>query len=144
MPLVTRPIYAYGAVAISAVAVMHLLIAGVLATSRRADYGIAVTAYLLAFDGLWMVAVVGLIVSAVMAIYGLRTRRFVGLARLAWFVPQQAMMTIVVFGVLRAVYLGHYADQVVRGSEGIFVDQLPVLTLFYVHASGIWRRARDG
>ncbi len=86
---------------------------------------------------------VTLIGCAGCAAYGLATKTFTGLSRLWWLIPQQALLSVVVTAVVYAVVMEHYADAVPRSWKFILADQAPVLTLFYIHASGIIRRARD-
>ncbi len=138
-----RPMYAYGAVAISAVGGLHVLLAALILSGDEADGCIAVDAYLRAFGHIRWLAVAALLLCAGSAAFGLATKRFSGMSRMIWLLPQQIMLSIVVIGVIHAIIEQHYADLIYRSWRFILADQSPALGIFYIHASGIVRRSRD-
>jgi hypothetical protein len=138
-----RPVYAYGAVAIAVIALGHFCIGTILLLTDRANGCIIADAILTAFDHKRWLAGIALLLASITAIYGLLTKTFTGMSRLWLLSPQQAILTITLIGVANAIINQHYADHVYRDWQHIFVDQLGWIALFYIHGSGIIRRARD-
>ena len=62
---------------------------------------------------------------------------------LPWLVlclwPQQALQTFAALGALKAIWLGAYADGLIRPSIYIFQDQMPFVWFVVGHALGVWQ-----
>ncbi len=135
--------YAYGAVAVAGTSATHILIGIILLSGPEGADCVIGNAIIRAMDGIRWLAGTVMVLAAMAALYGLLTRNFMGLKRLWWLAPQQAVLAVTVIGVINAVVLQHYADGVYRPWQFILVDQLGWLAVFYIHGSGIVRRARD-
>jgi hypothetical protein len=120
---------------------MQFVSALLLFSGDQANGCIVATAYLTAFGGYRFAAASALLISGALAIFEIFSRHHTGVRRLWLLTFPQTMLTIAACWALYAIWMGHYADGVPRPWQFILMDQLPLLTMAYVHASGIWRRA---
>lgn len=71
------------------------------------------------------------------ALGGLAVRHLAPLTRLCLMAPQQALLVITAGGALRAVWVGAYADAVLRSHLFILVDQYPRIVFAALHVAAV-------
>lgn len=113
--------------------VLHLVWAGlILATNNAPKNVTAVSAVAELFPAKGGLAIVFATVAfcALLSIYQKR----ITLLKIALLIPQQLILGISAAGALRAMYLSHYADGVIRARGFIIADQLPAVLALLVHS----------
>lgn len=135
-----------GSVAICMVSLMHLTQAYLLLRSGLASNATSLAALVYASrwvdpdDGRHLLAAI-LFCTASLALIGAFLR--LGWIRMAIFLPQHFLLTVMMIGCMAAAWHGAYLDGTVKPWQHIAADQMTIVALWLVHASAIVRRARD-
>jgi hypothetical protein len=82
-----------------------------------------------------------MIITSGLAFISLLDAGFSWYVRLLLLLPQQALITIAVTGVMAAVIRGAYADGTPQAGIHIFNDQIWLVAYFFIHAYSVAKRA---
>ena len=116
--------------------VLHFIWAGlVLVTNNAPKHATAVSSVAELFPAKAGLAIVFATVAgcALLSIYQKR----ITMLKIALLIPQQLILGVSAAGALRAMYLSHYADGVIRQRGFIIADQLPAVLALVVHSATI-------
>ncbi len=129
-----------GAITIGVAGTKHLVDAGILLSTPKANDGVGMAAMLTIIPNRYGLALF-LVVCAGLAVFAQRRRDLFHLSVAFLLLPQQIMLFATFTGALCAVFSGMYADDVVRPSMFILADQLPRILLAPAYTWAIFARA---
>lgn len=114
---------------------LHLVWAALLLFSSAAQHATAVSAVSRLFPNRYGLAIILLTVAGCATI-GIYLKKL-SMTKIMMLVPQQLILGISAAGVLRAMYLSHFADGVQRPRDFLIADQLPAVLALLVHSATI-------
>jgi hypothetical protein len=119
--------------------VVHIIQAIVMMVTSKANGATDISALLEMIPYDYVPSV--LIGASGMAFIAMLKLSFSWYTRLILLIPQQALITIAVFGIIAAVINGSYADGTIKPGVHIFVDQVWLITYAFIHLCLVAKRS---
>lgn len=132
-----NPLPIWGAVA------LHLTWGALLLITDQAN-GVTAISSLLTVTNSRIILGIILIVAALCSAYALIDRGLPPFFRLLWLLPQQGLMTVTASGCVYYMWLGRFADGVLRPAPFLFADQILAVIFAAIYTLAVLRRVRLG